>query len=85
MFTRGSMDTLSSDGYPITKNIIAMKDNKGKVIRNMAFPQVLDLLEDKFHFIYTNKEKRQKFLKQLLKDWYNKKISNEGLLSKNIF
>lgn len=82
-FSRGSMDSIGADGYPKKTNVIGMKDNNGEVFKNMTFEQMLDLLEDKFHTIYTDKNKRSKFLNQVLKDWFNKKISNEGLLSVN--
>ena len=82
-FSRGSMDSIGADGYPKKTNVIGMKDNKGEVFKNMTFEQMLDLLEDKFHTIYIDRTKRSKFLNQVLKDWYNKKISNEGLLSVN--
>lgn len=85
MFSRGKMNSISPNGYPTKTNIIGMKGNNGEVIKNMSFEQVLDLLEDKFHYIYSDQEKRSRFLKQLLKDWYNKKITNEGMLSVNYF
>lgn len=85
MFSRGSMDSMGSDGYPTRINVIGMKGNNGEVVKNMTFEQVLDLLEDKFHNVYTDKEKRSRFLKQVLNDWYNKKISKEGMLSVNNF
>lgn len=82
-FSRGSMDSIGPDGYPKKTNVVGMKDNKGEVFKNMTFEQMLDLLEDKFHTVYTDKTKRSKFLEQVLKDWFNKKISKEGLLSVN--
>lgn len=85
MFSRGKMNSMSPNGYPTKTNVIGMKGNDGEVIKNMSFEQVLYLLEDKFHYIYTNEDKRSRFLKQILKDWYNKKITNEGLLSVNYF
>jgi hypothetical protein len=85
MFSRGKMDSISPNGYPTKTNVVGMKGNDGKVIKNMSFEQVLDLLEDKFHYIYTDEEKRSRFLKQVLDDWYNKKITREGLLSKNSY
>jgi hypothetical protein len=85
MFSRGKMDSMSPNGYPTKTNVIGMKGNDGEVIRNMSFEQALDLLEDKFHNIYTNEDKRTKFLKAVLNDWYNKKITREGMLSKNSY
>ncbi len=80
-FKRGSMDTMGSDGYPKRINIFAMKGNNGDVVKNLSLEQMVDLLEDKFHHIFTEREKRNRFFKQILKDWYNKKITKEGLLS----
>lgn len=84
-FNRGSMDSMSSNGYPIKTSIIGMKNNNGEVIKNLSIPQMLDLLEDKFHYIYTDKDKRTRFLKQVLKDWCNKRINKDGMLSVNYY
>ena len=84
-FSRGKMNGMSPNGYPTKTNVIGMKGNDGEVIRNMSFEQALDLLEDKFHYIYTNEDKRTRFLKAVLNDWYNKKITREGMLSTNTF
>ena len=84
-FVRGSMDSMSSNGYPIKTGVIGMKNNNGEVVKNLSVSQMLDLLEDKFHYIYTDKDKREKFLKQVLKDWCNKRISKEGMLSVNFY
>ena len=35
--------------------------------------------------IYGDKAKRNALIKQTMIDWYNKKISNEGLLRKNMY
>lgn len=85
MFSRATMDGMGSDGYPKRTKIFGMKDANGDIVKNMSFQQMLDLLDDKFHYIFTEKNKRISFLKQVLTDWYNKKISAEGLLSTNIF
>ena len=84
-FTRGSMNKLSDSGYVVKVGVIGMKNNDGEVIKNLTALQMLDLLEDKFHHIYDDNEKRTKFLKQVLKDWCNKKISKEGMLSVNFY
>lgn len=84
-FKRGSMDSMGSNGYPKRTNIFAMKGNNGDVVRNLSFNQMVDLLEDKFHHIFTERDKRDRFFKQILKDWYYKKITKEGLLSTYMF
>ena len=85
MFSIDTMDGMGADGYPTRTNVIGMKGNNGEVVKKMTFEQALDLLEDKFHDVYTDKTKRSKFLKQVLIDWYNNNISKEGLLSVNYF
>lgn len=84
-FKRGTMSKMSDNGYPIVEKIIGMKDSNGTVIRNLSIEQMYDLLDDKFHHIYTDSDKRMKFIKKVLNDWVNKKISNEGLLSSNSY
>ena len=79
------LPTIGDDGYPKTLLIVGMKGTDGNIIRNMFSQQLFDLLQDKFQNIYLDKEKRDSFLKTVMIDWYNKKISNDGLLSKNVF
>jgi hypothetical protein len=43
---------------------------------------VLDILDNEFNNIITDKKGRDGFLNQVLNDWYNKKISKYGSLSK---
>ena len=84
-FKRGSLDSMGSNGYPKRTNIFAMKGNNDDVVRNLSLEQMVDLLEDKFHHIFTERDKRDRFFKQILKDWYYKKITKEGLLSTYMF
>ena len=84
-FVRASIPIIGADGYPKTMYIVGMKGTDGNVIKNMTAKQLFYLLQDKFKGIYGDKSKRNKFIKQVMIDWYNKKISNEGLLSKNMY
>lgn len=84
-FVRAAIPTIGDDGYPKTQLIVGMKGTDGKVIRNMYAQQLFDLLQDKFQKIFSDKEKRDKFLKLVMKEWYDKKITRDGLLSKNIY
>lgn len=84
-FVRAAVPTIGNDGYSKTLLIVGMKGTDGKVIRNMYAQQLFDLLQDKFQKIYIDKEKRDNFLKRVMKDWYDKKISKDGLLSVNTF
>lgn len=82
-FVRGQIPTMGEDGYPKTLYIVGMKGSDGNIMKNMSARQLFYLLQDKFSKIYMDKSQRDKFLKQVMVDWYNKKISKEGLLSKN--
>lgn len=83
-FERGGISTFSEDGYPKTLCIVGMKGTDGKIARNMDAKQLFYLLQDKFKDIYLDKFIRDKFLKQVMKDWYDKKISKQHLLSVNV-
>lgn len=82
-FVRGGISCIGEDGYPTTISIVAIKGTDGKLAKNMNAKQLFYLLQDKFQHIYADKDKRDKFLKQIIKDWYAHKISKEGLLSVN--
>ena len=84
-FVRAAVPTIGNDGYSKTLLIVGMKGTDGKVIRNMYAQQLFDLLQDKFKNIYLDKQKRDNFLKRVMKDWYDKKITKDGLLSANIY
>ena len=82
-FVRGRMPIVGEDGYPQTLYIVGMKGSDGKVIKNMTAKQLFFLLQDKFSKIYQDKKQRNKFLKKVMQDRYNRKITREGLLSSN--
>ena len=84
-FTRGGISTFSEDGYPKTICIVAMKGTDGNVAKNLDAKQLFYLLQDKFKNIYLDKSIRDRFIKQVMKDWFNKKITKQFLLSVNNF
>ena len=84
-FVRAAIPTVGEDGYSKTLLIVGMKGTDGQVNRNMYAQQLFDLLQDKFKNIYLDKQKRDNFLKRVMKDWYDKKITKDGLLSVNVY
>ena len=46
---------------------------------------VLDILDDEFNNIISDRKERNSFLSQLLDDWYRRKITKYGSLSKYNF
>lgn len=82
-FLRATMPIVGSDGYPKNVKIVGMKGADGNVAKNMTAKQLFYLLQDKFQHIYGDKGKRDSFLKLVMKDWYERKITNDGMLSTN--
>ena len=42
------------------------------------------MLDDKFNSMVKDEKDSRKFLKQIIRDWFDNKISKQGLLSVNI-
>ena len=81
-FVKSSIDDIDSDGFPIKSNVFNMVSN-GKTVKVMQPDELLLLLDDKFSKMIEDKDDRIKFLKQVLTDWFDGKISKNGLLSVN--
>jgi hypothetical protein len=60
-----------------------MKGTDGQPLKNMNAEQLFYLLQDKFKGLYADTNKRDKLLKQIIKDWYKDKISKHGMLTVN--
>ena len=82
-FQKGGISSIGEDGYPTTIKIVAMKGTDGQPLKNMNAEQLFYLLQDKFKGLYADTNKRDKLLKQIIKDWYKDKISKHGMLSVN--
>ena len=82
-FQKGGIATIGEDGYPKTISIVALKGTDGNPLKNMDDKQLFYMLQDKFQHIFDEAEKRDKLLKQIIKDWYKGKISKNGMLTFN--
>lgn len=82
-FVRGAIPSIGEDGYAKPILIVGMKIPYSDKMKNMTATQVFYLLQDKFSKIYSDLKQRDRFLKKVLIDWYNRKISKHGLLSVN--
>lgn len=82
-FKRGTISGLGEDGYPKDIKIVAMLSSNGTPLKNMTAIQLFYLLQDRFSKIYPDKKQRDEFLWEVMNDWYDEKISKNGLLSKN--
>jgi hypothetical protein len=84
-FKRGKMSGIGEDGYPKEVKIVAMLSGSGEPLKNMSAMQLFYLLQDRFSKIYPDTKQRDEFLWDVMNDWYDKKITKNGLLSKNKF
>ena len=83
-FKRGQIENLGPDGFPAKVRIAGMLSSGGDIIQNLGEMQLEDLLIEKFKNMFIDKVERQKFLHQVLQDWFNDKIGMFGNLSVNI-
>lgn len=83
-FKRGKMNGMGEDGYPKSIPIVAMIGADGQPLKNMTDKQLFYLLQDRFSHIYDDTKKRDSLLTQIMKDWYNDKITPNGMLSVNL-
>ena len=83
-FKKGQIENLGPDGFPAKVRIAGMMSSNGDIIQNLGEMQLEDLLIEKFKNMFIDKIERQKFLHQVLQDWFNDKIGMFGNLSVNI-
>lgn len=82
-FQRQNLDDIDTNGYPCISPSVVMMSCSGQPLKTMQPKEFLLFLDDKFHGMIADESDRKKFLKQVIKDWYNNKISKNGLLSVN--
>ena len=83
-FTSRDFEDVGPDGFPRIRKIITMNAANGEPLKLMYVQQLLDLLEDKFQNMFSDKVQRGLFLTQVLKDWLGNKIGVHGTLSVNM-
>lgn len=83
-FKKGFIDNIGPDGFPAKVRIAGMMSSNGDILQNLGEMQLEDLLIEKFKNMFIDKIERQKFLHQVLDDWFNDKIGMFGNLSVNI-
>lgn len=83
-FTRQLQDDIDSNGYPKKKCVVTMLSTDRQPLKTMSMRELLLMLDDKFNSMVKDEMDRRKFLKQIIRDWFDNKISKQGLLSVNI-
>ena len=83
-FLRQLQDDIDENGYPKKKCVVVMLSVDKQPLKTMAMRELLLMLDDKFNSMVKDEKDRRKFLKQIIRDWFNNKISKQGLLSVNL-
>ena len=63
--------------------IVFSGDTMKHNIKDLVKAKLL-MLDDKFNSMVKDEKDRREFLKQIIRDWFDNKISKQGLLSVNL-
>ena len=80
-FARAAATIFGPDGRPQIQQVVAWLDDYKQVVKTLTDVQLFYVIQDQFKKILPNKEERDTFIIQVLKDWYNHKISKNYSLS----
>lgn len=83
-FKKGQIENIGADGFPAKVRIAGMMSSNGDILMNIGETQLEDLLIEKFKNMFIDKVERQKFIHQVMDDWFNDKIGVFGNLSVNL-
>lgn len=83
-FSKNYQDDIDTNGYPIKKCVVSMLSRNRQPLRTMSMRELLLMLDDKFNSTIKDDKHRKNFLKQVIRDWFDNKISRDGLLSVNM-
>lgn len=81
-FAKQMLDDIEG-GYPKKVCTVSMLSTDKQPLKTLQMSELLLLLDDKFHSIIKDDTDRKNFLKQVIKDWYQNKITKDGILTKN--
>ena len=82
-FAKQKLDSLDVNGYPTKENTVVLLSKEKQPLKTLNMKELLRLLDDKFHNMVSDNVDRKKFLKQVIRDWYQNNIKNNGILSVN--
>lgn len=82
-FSHHDYEKIGPDGMPLIIKIISMNASDGTPLKYMYTEQMEDLLVDRFQNMFSDRDERSAFLKQVLNDWLHGRISPLGGLSTN--
>ena len=80
-FARATSTVMDKNGRPQISGVVVWLDDYKQAVKTLTDVQLFYIIQDEFKNIISDKEARDNFLKQIIKDWYNKKISKNNTLT----
>lgn len=80
-FSRANATIFGADGRPKVEKVVAWLDDYKQVVKTLSDVQLFYVIQDQFKNILPDKQERDKFIIQVIKDWYNHKITKNNSLS----
>ena len=82
-FAKQELDSLDNNGYPTKEKTVMLLSKEKQPLKTLNMKELLRLLDDKFNNMVSDNIDRKKFLKQVIRDWYQNNIKSNGILSVN--
>lgn len=82
-FQKGNAEFIGNNGRLAKVRIISMPDSNGESLRDLTADNLVDLLIDRFKNMFADQNERSLFMKQVVKDWMDDKITVNGILTTN--
>lgn len=80
-FKKGDIEGFSERGDLERTPIASLMDSHGNPVKPYSDEGLHNFLIEKFKNMFSSEEERHNFLRQVIKDWYNDKITPNGLLT----
>ena len=82
-FMRQLQDDIDWNGYTKKECVVVLLSRDKNPLKTMSMRELLLMLDDKFNSMVKDEKDRREFLKQIIRDWFDNKISKQELLSVN--
>lgn len=80
-FARAKATIMDKNGRPSFQEVVAWLDDNKQVVKTLTDVQLFYVIQDEFKDIIADKQERDDFLKHVIKNWYERKISKNNSLS----
>ena len=82
-FQKGNAEFIGNNGRLAKVRTISIPDSNGESLRDLTPDNLVDLLIDRFKNMFLDQKERELFMKQVVNDWINDKITVNGILTVN--